>query len=58
MAVLTVWLWGCRFQQCELMTAHYKQPVLLIEFDEKKSFNIEVSWAYPVTKFPRATLLT
>lgn len=24
------------------MTAHYKQPILLIEFDEKKSFNIEV----------------
>lgn len=24
------------------MTAHYKQPILLIEFDEKKSFNLEV----------------
>jgi len=32
-----------RYQQCELMTAHYKQPVLLIEFDEKKSFNLEAS---------------
>ncbi len=32
----------CSYQQCELLTAHYKQPVLLIEFDEKKSFNIEV----------------
>lgn len=31
-----------RFQQCEQMTAHYKQPILLIEFDEKKSFNMEV----------------
>lgn len=30
------------FQQCELMTTHYKQPILLIEFDEKKSFNLEV----------------
>lgn len=26
------------------MTAHYKEPILLIEFDEKKSFNLEVSW--------------
>lgn len=25
------------------MTTHYKQPILLIEFDEKKSFNLEVS---------------
>ncbi|GAA6043104.1 hypothetical protein JCM8097_008424 [Rhodosporidiobolus ruineniae] len=32
---------GRLFQQCELMTAHYKQPILLIEFDEKKSFNLE-----------------
>lgn len=30
-----------RFQQCELLTAHYKEPILLIEFDEKKSFNLE-----------------
>ncbi|KPV71576.1 uncharacterized protein RHOBADRAFT_19268 [Rhodotorula graminis WP1] len=33
---------GRLFQQCELMTAHYKEPILLIEFDEKKSFNLEV----------------
>ncbi|GAA6009774.1 hypothetical protein JCM10207_004189 [Rhodosporidiobolus poonsookiae] len=32
---------GRLFQQCELMTAHYKQPILLIEFDEKKSFNLD-----------------
>ncbi|GAA5866070.1 hypothetical protein JCM8547_000585, partial [Rhodosporidiobolus lusitaniae] len=32
---------GRLFQQCELMTAHYMQPILLIEFDEKKSFNLE-----------------
>lgn len=25
------------------MTAHYQQPILLIEFDEKKSFTLEVS---------------
>ncbi|GAA5909987.1 hypothetical protein JCM6882_008421 [Rhodosporidiobolus microsporus] len=32
---------GRLYQQCELMTAHYKQPILLIEFDEKKSFTLE-----------------
>ncbi|KAL8283775.1 hypothetical protein RQP46_005207 [Phenoliferia psychrophenolica] len=32
---------GRLFQQCEQMTAHYKQPILLIEFDEKKSFNLD-----------------
>ncbi|GAA5837199.1 hypothetical protein JCM5353_001595 [Sporobolomyces roseus] len=32
---------GRLYQQCELMTAHYKQPILLIEFDEKKSFNLD-----------------
>ncbi|GAA6007740.1 ssDNA endodeoxyribonuclease RAD1 [Rhodotorula paludigena] len=32
---------GRLFQQCELLTAHYKEPILLIEFDEKKSFNLE-----------------
>ncbi|GAA5826719.1 hypothetical protein JCM11251_002868 [Rhodosporidiobolus azoricus] len=32
---------GRLYQQCEIMTAHYKQPILLIEFDEKKSFNLE-----------------
>jgi hypothetical protein len=24
------------------MTAHYKQPILLIEFEEQKSFSLEV----------------
>ncbi|KAK4699648.1 DNA excision repair protein ERCC-4, partial [Phenoliferia sp. Uapishka_3] len=32
---------GRLYQQCEQMTAHYIQPILLIEFDEKKSFNLE-----------------
>ncbi|KAM0790972.1 hypothetical protein ACM66B_004275 [Microbotryomycetes sp. NB124-2] len=32
---------GRLFQQCEIMTAHYQQPILLIEFDEKRSFNLE-----------------
>ncbi|SCV74432.1 BQ2448_8071 [Microbotryum intermedium] len=32
---------GRLYQQCEIMSAHYKTPILLIEFDEKKSFNLE-----------------
>ncbi|CAH7667918.1 hypothetical protein BY996DRAFT_4584876 [Phakopsora pachyrhizi] len=32
---------GRLYQQCEMMTAHYKQPILLIEFDEKKSFTLD-----------------
>lgn len=40
------------FQQCELMTAHYKQPILLIEFDEKKSFNLEVRSPFLVSLLP------
>ena len=31
-----------RYSQCELMSAHYKQPILLIEFEEQKSFSLEV----------------
>ncbi|MBW0466646.1 hypothetical protein O181_006361 [Austropuccinia psidii MF-1] len=32
---------GRLYQQCEMMSTHYKQPILLIEFDEKKSFTLE-----------------
>ncbi|WAQ81081.1 hypothetical protein PtA15_1A419 [Puccinia triticina] len=32
---------GRLYQQCEMMSAHYKIPILLIEFDEKKSFTLE-----------------
>ncbi|PLW45058.1 hypothetical protein PCANC_09542 [Puccinia coronata f. sp. avenae] len=32
---------GRLYQQCEMMSAHYKTPILLIEFDEKKSFTLE-----------------
>ncbi|KAM0752073.1 hypothetical protein T439DRAFT_312194 [Meredithblackwellia eburnea MCA 4105] len=35
---------GRLYQQCEQMTAHYKEPILLIEFDEKKSFNLEQTY--------------
>jgi DNA excision repair protein ERCC-4 len=30
-----------RYQQCEVMSTHYKIPILLIEFDQKKSFSLE-----------------
>lgn len=30
------------YTQCELMTQHYKYPVLLIEFEEDKAFSLEV----------------
>jgi len=32
-----------RYAQCELMSVHYKHPLLLIEFEEHKSFSLEVS---------------
>ncbi|KAH9846206.1 hypothetical protein C2E23DRAFT_853988 [Lenzites betulinus] len=32
---------GRLYTQCELMSAHYKQPILLIEFEEHKSFSLE-----------------
>ena len=31
-----------RYTQCELMSVHYKHPVLLIEFEEDKAFTLEV----------------
>lgn len=31
-----------RYTQCELMSVHYKTPVLLIEFEEDKAFSLEV----------------
>jgi hypothetical protein len=31
-----------RYNQCEMMSAHYKHPVLLIEWEEHKSFSLEV----------------
>ncbi|KDQ65067.1 hypothetical protein JAAARDRAFT_43863 [Jaapia argillacea MUCL 33604] len=33
---------GRLYTQCELMSVHYKQPILLIEFEEHKSFSLEV----------------
>ena len=32
---------GRLFNQCETMFNHYKHPMLLIEFDQNKSFNLE-----------------
>jgi hypothetical protein len=34
-----------RYTQCELMSVHYKHPLLLVEFEEHKSFSLEVSLA-------------
>jgi len=31
---------GRLYTQCELMSVHYKQPILLIEFEEHKSFSL------------------
>ncbi|KAI0292750.1 hypothetical protein BC826DRAFT_1092024 [Russula brevipes] len=45
------------YTQCELMSVHYKQPILLIEFEEQKSFSLEIvqdvkSYAKPIGKYP------
>ncbi|KAG7444880.1 uncharacterized protein BT62DRAFT_981292 [Guyanagaster necrorhizus] len=33
---------GRLYTQCELMSVHYKNPVLLIEFEEDKAFSLEI----------------
>lgn len=49
---------GRLYTQCELMSVHYKQPVLLIEFEENKSFSLETVaestklYAKPIGKYP------
>ncbi|KAF8580272.1 hypothetical protein K439DRAFT_1415468 [Ramaria rubella] len=48
---------GRLYTQCELMSVHYKQPILLIEFEEHKSFSLEIvadikSYAKPTGKYP------
>ncbi|EGN92951.1 hypothetical protein SERLA73DRAFT_127060 [Serpula lacrymans var. lacrymans S7.3] len=48
---------GRLYTQCELMSVHYKQPILLIEFEENKSFSLETvselkSYAKPSSKYP------
>ncbi|KZO94381.1 hypothetical protein CALVIDRAFT_224105 [Calocera viscosa TUFC12733] len=32
---------GRLYTQCELMSVHYKQPILLIEFEQDKSFSLQ-----------------
>ncbi|KAF5388644.1 hypothetical protein D9757_004788 [Collybiopsis confluens] len=44
---------GRLYTQCELMSVHYKTPVLLIEFEEDKAFSLEIvsdlkSYAKPI----------
>lgn len=47
---------GRLYTQCELMSVHYKQPILLIEFEENKAFSLEPiaettkSYAKPTAK--------
>lgn len=36
----------CRFNQATAMTRHYRKPVLLIEFEEKKSFSLQVGYVW------------
>ncbi|KAK7040936.1 DNA repair protein RAD16 [Paramarasmius palmivorus] len=48
---------GRLYTQCELMSAHYKNPVLLIEFEEDKAFSLDIiseikNYAKPVGKYP------
>ncbi|KAK7042132.1 ERCC4 domain-containing protein [Favolaschia claudopus] len=48
---------GRLYTQCELMSVHYKHPVLLIEFEEDKAFSLEIvseikSHAKPTGKYP------
>ncbi|KAA1127194.1 hypothetical protein PGTUg99_030419 [Puccinia graminis f. sp. tritici] len=46
---------GRLYQQCEMMSAHYKTPILLIEFDEKKSFTLET---YKETRGNKTSTIT
>ncbi|KAG5719298.1 DNA repair protein rad16 [Termitomyces sp. T112] len=48
---------GRLYTQCELMSVHYKSPMLLIEFEEDKGFTLGVvsdikSYAKPAGKYP------
>ncbi|KAF8338666.1 hypothetical protein F5887DRAFT_1284710 [Amanita rubescens] len=48
---------GRLYTQCELMSVHYKHPVLLIEFEEDKAFTLDLvselkSYAKPTGKYP------
>ncbi|KAG8220668.1 hypothetical protein J3R82DRAFT_2951 [Butyriboletus roseoflavus] len=49
---------GRLYTQCELMSVHYKQPVLLIEFEENKAFELQAisetakTYAKPSAKQP------
>ncbi|GLB36876.1 putative ERCC4 domain containing protein [Lyophyllum shimeji] len=48
---------GRLYTQCELMSVHYKTPMLLIEFEEDKAFTLDVVsdiklYAKPTGKYP------
>jgi DNA excision repair protein ERCC-4 len=38
---------GRLYNQCEAMLLYYKSPMILIEFDQNKSFNLEVGVISP-----------
>ncbi|KAG5641566.1 hypothetical protein DXG03_004779 [Asterophora parasitica] len=49
---------GRLYTQCELMSVHYKTPMLLIEFEEDKAFSLDIvsdikSHAKPTGKYPQ-----
>ncbi|KIL60371.1 hypothetical protein M378DRAFT_14230 [Amanita muscaria Koide BX008] len=51
---------GRLYTQCELMLVHYKHPILLIEFEEDKAFNLDLlsevkSYVKPTGKYPVKT---
>ncbi|KAF8649572.1 hypothetical protein AX16_005734 [Volvariella volvacea WC 439] len=48
---------GRLYTQCEMMSVYYKNPVLLIEFEEDKAFNLEIisdlkNYAKPTGNYP------
>ncbi|KAG6917271.1 hypothetical protein DXG01_003219 [Tephrocybe rancida] len=52
---------GRLYTQCELMSVHYKSPMLLIEFEEDKAFTLDIvsdikSYAKPTGKYPKKKL--
>jgi len=41
---------GRLYTQCENMLLYYKNPMVLIEFDQNKSFNLEVCYPHSILK--------
>ena len=45
-----------RYTQCETMSAHYKHPILLIEWEEHKSFSLEVRTSAVIRRSSKSKL--